>query len=72
MLILSRKTNQKIVIGNNIEIVIIDIKDGQVRIGVEAPQDVPVFREELYKDVKDENKKATISILQPQLPNLGI
>jgi len=72
MLILSRKISQKIVIGNNIEIVIIDIKDGQVRMGIEAPQDVPVFREELYKDVKTENKEATISLVQPQLPNLGI
>ena len=72
MLILSRKINQRIVIGDNIEIVILDIKDGQVRVGIDAPQDVPVFREELYKDIRAENKEATILVVQPQLPNLNI
>lgn len=72
MLILSRKINQRIVIGDNIEIVIMDIKDGQVRVGIDAPQDVPVFREELYKDIRAENKEATILVVQPQLPNLNI
>ena len=72
MLILSRKINQRIVIGDNIEIVIMDIKDGQVRVGIDAPQDVPVFREELYKDISAENKEATILVVQPQLPNLNI
>lgn len=49
-----------------------DIKDGQVRVGIDAPQDVPVFREELYKDIRAENKEATILVVQPQLPNLNI
>lgn len=53
MLILSRKTDQQIKIGENITITIIDIKGEQVKIGVEAPKDVKVFRQEVFNAIRN-------------------
>jgi carbon storage regulator len=47
MLVLSRKSNESILIGNNIRVTVASIRGGQVRIGIEAPQSIPVIREEL-------------------------
>ncbi len=47
MLVLSRKLGEKIVIGDNITVTIVKIDRNQIRIGIEAPQDVPVYREEI-------------------------
>jgi carbon storage regulator len=61
MLILSRKTNEKIVIGDNISISIIEIRGDQVRIGVDAPKSVKVFRQEVFEAIMAENKAAAQS-----------
>lgn len=67
MLILSRKIDQKIRIGDNIILTIIDIKGDQVKIGVEAPNDVKVFRQEVFSAIQSENKAANqISMEQLQ------
>ena len=58
MLALSRKQNEAIVVGNDIEITILEIKGEQVKIGVTAPKSVPVYRKELYVQIKDANKEA--------------
>ena len=58
MLILSRKTDQQIKIGEDITITIIDIHGDQVKIGVEAPRNVKVFRQELFNAIKSENTAA--------------
>ena len=58
MLILSRKTDQAIKIGNDITITIIDIHGDQVKIGVDAPRDVKVFRQEVFNAIKTENTAA--------------
>lgn len=71
MLILSRKTNQKILVGNNIEITIIEIKGEQVKVGIDAPHNVKVFREEVYAEIQQENKAALVSGTKPVLPKLN-
>lgn len=58
MLALSRKQNEAIVIGNDIEVTILEVKGEQVKIGITAPKSVPVYRKELYMQIKDVNKEA--------------
>lgn len=58
MLVLTRKKNETIVINDNIEITVIDIQNDQIRIGITAPKDVPIYRKEVYLEIKEENKKA--------------
>ncbi|PXV90221.1 carbon storage regulator CsrA [Lachnotalea glycerini] len=58
MLALSRKKNEAIVINNNIEITILEIKGDQVKVGISAPKDVTIYRKELYLQIQEENRKA--------------
>jgi carbon storage regulator len=58
MLILSRKINEKIMIGDDISISVIEIRGDQVRIGVDAPKNVKVFRREVFDAIEAENKAA--------------
>ncbi len=60
MLILSRRIDEKIKIGENITITLIDVHGDQVKIGVEAPKDVKVFRQEVYDAIQSENKAAVV------------
>ena len=72
MLILSRKTNQKIRVGDSIEITVIEVRGDQVKIGVEAPQSVKVFREEIYDEIQRENKAALVTGNIDSLAQLGL
>ncbi|MDR1986645.1 MAG: carbon storage regulator CsrA [Treponema sp.] len=68
MLILSRKVNEKIMIGEDISIAIIEIQGDHIRIGVDAPKAVKVFRQEVFDSIKSENKAAAESAsLFPEL-----
>ncbi|EGD47767.1 carbon storage regulator, CsrA [Ruminiclostridium papyrosolvens DSM 2782] len=58
MLVLSRKKDQSLMIGNDIELTIIDIQGDQVKIGLKAPKNVSIYRKELYLEIQEENKKA--------------
>ncbi len=58
MLILTRKKDEAIRVGEDIRIVLVQIKGGQVRLGIECPSNVRVLREELYESVKQENLNA--------------
>lgn len=67
MLVLTRKLNQSIIIGDNIEIVVLEVRGEQVRIGIKAPKDVSVHRKEVYEQIADENKGAA-SVSPDDLP----
>lgn len=58
MLALSRRANESIVIGNDIEITILEVKGDQVKIGISAPKSIPVYRKEIYLQIKEANKEA--------------
>lgn len=65
MLVLARKINESIMIGDDIEIVIIDIKGDQVKLGIKAPQSVAVHRKEIYDEIQKENIAAMQSKVKP-------
>ncbi|MBO5474606.1 MAG: carbon storage regulator CsrA [Lachnospiraceae bacterium] len=58
MLALSRKKNEALVINNNVEITVLEIKGEQVKLGISAPREVPVYRKEVYVQIQDSNKEA--------------
>ena len=59
MLVLTRKSNQSIMIGDEIEVSVLAIVGDKVRVGIQAPRDVPVFRKEVYLEIKDEEQAGT-------------
>jgi carbon storage regulator len=68
MLILTRKTGESIMIGDTIEIQVVDLKGDQVKIGIKAPNNVKVYRKEVYDAIQKENTAAAQS--KPILPSL--
>ena len=66
MLVLARRLNQSIIIGNDIEIVIVDIKGDQVKIGIKAPKTVAVHRAEIHQEIQDENIQAKNVQIKPE------
>ena len=58
MLALSRKKNEAIIINNNIEVTILEVKGDQIKIGISAPKEVPVYRKEVYVQIQNANKEA--------------
>lgn len=58
MLALSRKKNEAIIINNNVEVTILEVKGDQVKIGITAPKEVPVYRKEVYVQIQEANKAA--------------
>ena len=59
MLALSRKKNEAIIVNNNIEITVLEIRGDQVKLGIAAPKEIPIYRQEVYAQIQAENKKAT-------------
>ena len=58
MLALTRRKGEALIINNNIEITVLDIKGDQVKVGISAPREVPVYRKEVYLQIEDANKEA--------------
>ena len=58
MLALARKINQSIMIGKDVEITLLEIKGDQIKIGIKAPKNVPIYRKEIYAQIQEENKSA--------------
>lgn len=70
MLVLTRKINEKIVIGDDIEIVLVDVAKDQVKIGINAPRNVKVHRWEVYEEIQKENQEAAHIIALDPLADL--
>ena len=62
MLAQTRKQGESIVIGNNIEITVLEAKGDQVKIGISAPKSVPVYRKEIYAQIQEENREAVANL----------
>ncbi len=58
MLALTRKKNEAIVINNNVEVTVLEIKGDQIKLGIAAPKEVPIYRKEIYLQIQEANKAA--------------
>ena len=58
MLALTRKKGESLVLNNNIEITVLEIRGDQVKIGISAPKEVPIYRKEVYLQIQEETKEA--------------
>lgn len=58
MLILNRKIGEAIIIGEDIEVTILEVEENRVKIGIDAPRDINILRKEIYIDISEENKKS--------------
>ena len=65
MLALARKVNESIIIDDNIEITILEVKGDQIKIGIDAPKSVPIYRKELYTQIRESNAAAA-NVVNPQ------
>jgi carbon storage regulator len=70
MLVLTRKPDQSIMVGNEIEITVLEVRGEQVRLGIRAPRTVSVHRKEIFEQIRQENQKA-IAAPTEALPDLG-
>lgn len=68
MLVLSRQRDEKIIIGDNIVITIVDIRGDKVRLGIEAPKDITVHRQEVYEAIQRENQRRAAEAEQASQP----
>ncbi|MBP1157802.1 MULTISPECIES: carbon storage regulator CsrA [unclassified Paenibacillus] len=66
MLVLSRKLGESIIIGDQIELVVVSVEKDVVRLGIKAPKHMPIFRKELYDLLKESNEEASKSELKPE------
>lgn len=67
MLALSRKVNESIMIGHDIEITVLEIKGEQVKLGINAPKSVPLYRKEIYVQIQEANKEAVSTEASPEV-----
>ena len=58
MLVLTRKIGETVVVGNSIRVTIVDLSGGTVRLGFDAPAEVSIYREEIYREIAAQNRKA--------------
>ena len=70
MLALSRKPGESVIIGNNIEITILEVKGEQVKVGIKAPESVAIYRKELFEQIQNSNREAS-AINEQTLENLN-
>lgn len=70
MLVITRKKDESLLIGNDIEITVVKIDDGSVKIAISAPKSVTILRKELLREVTEENKQAALSTDVSVLKNI--
>ena len=70
MLVLSRKPGQQIMIGKDIILKVVDVQGENVRIAIEAPKDIKIYRGEIYKAIVEENKQAINNVAAVDLSNI--
>jgi carbon storage regulator len=58
MLVLTRKEDEKIIIDDNIELTVVEVGNGKVQLGIDAPQEIEIHREEIYRKIEEENIEA--------------
>lgn len=68
MLVLSRKLNQAIMIGDNVRIVVVSVDRDQVKLGIDAPREIPVHRSEVFDEIQRANREAAGVAEMPVLP----
>ena len=62
MLALTRKKGESLVIGNNVEITVLEVRGDQVKIGIDAPKEIPVYRKEVYLQIQKENEESSMTV----------
>jgi len=65
MLVLTRKRDESIMIGDDVRIVVVDVQGDQVKLGIDAPRQIPVHREEIYREIQEENRRAALRAGDP-------
>ena len=71
MLVLTRKINEKLIIGGNVEVVVLEATKNSVRIGIKAPNDVQIYREEIYLEIQSANK-LSVSASPEDVSKIGL
>ena len=72
MLALTRRIGDRLVIGDNIVVTVVDVKGDSVRIGIDAPREVKILRGEIYDAIVDENRRAAMPVSGDALKNLTV
>lgn len=72
MLVLTRKTNQSIQIGDDIELTILSVEGDQVKIGINAPRQIEIHRKEIYLAIQEENNQAALEVSVDSLKGLSL
>lgn len=72
MLRVTRRSGERIIVGDNVVIEVLEVRGATVRLGIDAPRSVPVYREELWLEIKQENEAAaSVDIDLPELPDVS-
>jgi carbon storage regulator len=72
MLVLSRKVNQSIMVGDNVRVVVVAVDRDQVKLGIEAPREIAVHRSEIYEEIQRSNRSAAAAAPAPAEPSAGV